>query len=192
MPSSTTLAARLGSDVPFFLRGGCAVGRGRGNRLEPLPLPTDLWFVVVVPDVQIPAKTASLYARLTAEDFSDGSRITAQAARLKAGLPLTQPCWETPSPAPSTPWPPSWPPCPTSCVTPVPRRSLSPEPAPRTTRCSPVKLKPKRLPRASASDLGIVPKSSSPDPRRLGPSPGYELDTLRGWKRIVVHETLRN
>ena len=82
------LASRLGSDIPFFLRGGCAVGRGRGDILEPLPLPADLWFVVVVPDVRIPAKTASLYARLIAEDFSDGSRIAAQAARLRSGLAL--------------------------------------------------------------------------------------------------------
>jgi 4-diphosphocytidyl-2-C-methyl-D-erythritol kinase len=80
------LAARLGSDVPFFLRGGCALGRGRGDLLEPLPLPASLWFVVVVPDVRIPAKTASLYARLTAEDFSDGSRIASQTARLRSGL----------------------------------------------------------------------------------------------------------
>ena len=80
------LAARLGSDVPFFLRGGCALGRGRGELLEPLPLPADGLFIVVVPDVTIPAKTASLYARLRPEDFSDGSRITSQAARLRAGL----------------------------------------------------------------------------------------------------------
>ena len=42
--------------------------------------------MVVVPDVRIPAKTAALYARLGSNDFSDGSRIAAQAARLKAGL----------------------------------------------------------------------------------------------------------
>ncbi len=30
------LAARLGADVPFFLRGGCAHGLGRGDRLQPL------------------------------------------------------------------------------------------------------------------------------------------------------------
>src|SRR5215208_924246 len=78
------LAARLGSDVPFFLRGGCAVGRGRGDLLEPLslPAPARLWFVVVVPGVRIPAKTASLYARLSPDDFSDGSLIAAQAERL--------------------------------------------------------------------------------------------------------------
>jgi 4-diphosphocytidyl-2-C-methyl-D-erythritol kinase len=82
------LAARLGSDVPFFLRGGCAVGRGRGDLIEPLPLSAraSLWFVVVVPDVRIPAKTASLYARLSPDDFSDGSLIAAQAARLISGL----------------------------------------------------------------------------------------------------------
>jgi 4-diphosphocytidyl-2-C-methyl-D-erythritol kinase len=80
------LAARLGSDVPFFLQGGCATGRGRANLLEPLPLPADLWFVVFVPDVRIPAKTASLYARLSPDDFSDGSLIAAQAARLRSGL----------------------------------------------------------------------------------------------------------
>jgi 4-diphosphocytidyl-2-C-methyl-D-erythritol kinase len=82
------LAARLGSDVPFFLRGGCAFGRGRGDLLEPLPLTADgsLWFMVVVPDVRIPTKTASLYARLSEEDFSDGSRIATQATRLRSGL----------------------------------------------------------------------------------------------------------
>jgi 4-diphosphocytidyl-2-C-methyl-D-erythritol kinase len=82
------LAGSLGSDVPFFVRGGCAIGRGRGDRLEPLPLPAKCWFVVVVPEVQIPAKTASLYASLGVDNFSDGSRIVAQAARLRAGLAL--------------------------------------------------------------------------------------------------------
>jgi 4-diphosphocytidyl-2-C-methyl-D-erythritol kinase len=82
------LAARLGSDVPFFLRGGCAIGRGRGDRLEPLAVPADLWFIIVVPNVQILAKTATLYARLKNTDFSDGSRIAAQAARLSSGLSL--------------------------------------------------------------------------------------------------------
>ena len=31
------LAAELGSDVPFFLIGGTAVGLGRGTELYPLP-----------------------------------------------------------------------------------------------------------------------------------------------------------
>ena len=82
------LAAVLGSDVPFFLRGGCAIGRGRGECLESLPLPEEIWFVIVVPDVVIPRKTARLYAFLTEEDFSDGSHVAAQVSSLKAGRPL--------------------------------------------------------------------------------------------------------
>jgi 4-diphosphocytidyl-2-C-methyl-D-erythritol kinase len=41
------LAAALGADVPFFLVGGLAIGRGRGERLEPLE---DLrpWHVLLV------------------------------------------------------------------------------------------------------------------------------------------------
>lgn len=81
------IAAALGSDVPFFLRGGCALGEGRGERLTPLPLPEGIWFVVVAPAVAIPRKTASLYARLRPDDFSDGTRVAAQAARLGSGLP---------------------------------------------------------------------------------------------------------
>ncbi len=31
------LATELGADVPFFLVGGCALGTGRGDRIQPLP-----------------------------------------------------------------------------------------------------------------------------------------------------------
>ena len=32
------LAAEIGSDVPFFLKGGCRLGKGRGERLSPFSL----------------------------------------------------------------------------------------------------------------------------------------------------------
>jgi 4-diphosphocytidyl-2-C-methyl-D-erythritol kinase len=51
------LAANLGSDVPFALRGGTAVGRGRGERLEALPTPR-LWFVLVRPPFPVPTVRA--------------------------------------------------------------------------------------------------------------------------------------
>jgi 4-diphosphocytidyl-2-C-methyl-D-erythritol kinase len=84
-PDLAQLAASLGSDVPFFLHGGTALATGRGDRLTPLPTPAEAWFVVVAPAVQIPRKTATLYAALTAGDFGDGATVLAQAERLRAG-----------------------------------------------------------------------------------------------------------
>ena len=80
-----TLAASLGSDVPFLVGGGCALGHGRGDRLETLPVPQWLCVVLVMPRLTIPRKTARLYASLIPSDFSDGRRITVQADRLRAG-----------------------------------------------------------------------------------------------------------
>lgn len=55
-----SIAAEIGSDVPFFLRGGTALGTGRGTRIERLePLPRS-WFVLAAPRVHAP--TASVYA----------------------------------------------------------------------------------------------------------------------------------
>jgi 4-diphosphocytidyl-2-C-methyl-D-erythritol kinase len=43
------LAATIGSDVPFCLRGGPARMRGRGERLEPVAIPLGLPLLVAVP-----------------------------------------------------------------------------------------------------------------------------------------------
>ena len=77
-------AARLGSDVPFFLEGGCAFGQGRGEQLEPLTLSNDTWFVLVAPKVVIQDKTTTLFRELRPSDFSAGERIVRQAQRLKS------------------------------------------------------------------------------------------------------------
>src|SRR5207237_5315929 len=47
------LAARLGSDVPFFLAGGAAVARGRGELLQAIPDPPSLWLVLVKPPLSV-------------------------------------------------------------------------------------------------------------------------------------------
>ena len=47
------LAQQLGSDVPFLITGGCAVVRGRGERISPLSATGNITFVVAYPGLEI-------------------------------------------------------------------------------------------------------------------------------------------
>lgn len=78
----TDLALQIGSDVPFLLRGGAALARGRGEVIETLPSLRDCWFVLVCPAIELERKTARLYGALETEDFSDGSRVERVAQAL--------------------------------------------------------------------------------------------------------------
>ncbi|MEZ5395793.1 MAG: 4-(cytidine 5'-diphospho)-2-C-methyl-D-erythritol kinase [Bryobacterales bacterium] len=57
-------AETLGSDVPFFLQGGRAVGLGRGEELYPLPEQKRQWMILATPDVHV--STAEAYRALAA------------------------------------------------------------------------------------------------------------------------------
>ncbi len=52
------LAVQLGSDVPFFLHGGCALGMGRGEELYPLPDARLRHGVLLTPQVHVSTKDA--------------------------------------------------------------------------------------------------------------------------------------
>ncbi len=53
------LAGQLGSDVPFFLVGGTAVGWGRGTEVVPLPdLPQEKSFLLLYPHLEISSSEA--------------------------------------------------------------------------------------------------------------------------------------
>jgi 4-diphosphocytidyl-2-C-methyl-D-erythritol kinase len=75
-PRSTDLhplAAPLGSDVPFFVgQSALTVGRGRGERLEPVPALPPADMVLVSPPVHVP--TAWAYAELSARREGRGDR----------------------------------------------------------------------------------------------------------------------
>ena len=62
MADLAPLAARLGSDVPFFLVGGLALGLGRGEIVVPLPDLPRLWLALVLPEQ--PISTPAVFARL--------------------------------------------------------------------------------------------------------------------------------
>lgn len=79
-----SIAAGVGSDVPFFLGTPCAAVTGRGERLEPLPGRSDYAIVVVEPGFVVSTKEA--YAAID-EARAEGSIPTADSPEeMAAGL----------------------------------------------------------------------------------------------------------
>ena len=62
MAELNRIGAALGSDVPFFLYGGAALGLGRGEELYPLPEPGARHALLVTPGVHV--STPSAFAAL--------------------------------------------------------------------------------------------------------------------------------
>ena len=84
-----SVAASLGSDVPFLLTGGAALGTGRGDRLDQLPAVATTRLLLVAPGGTISRKTPTLYGALTPDDYSDGAqtrRLADSAALATATL----------------------------------------------------------------------------------------------------------
>jgi 4-diphosphocytidyl-2-C-methyl-D-erythritol kinase len=69
-----SVAASLGSDVPFFLLGGRARGRGRGEVLTPLPDGPEEWVLLVIPPFSL--STAEVYARHAARALTGSPSAT--------------------------------------------------------------------------------------------------------------------
>jgi 4-diphosphocytidyl-2-C-methyl-D-erythritol kinase len=59
----TQLAAKLGSDVPFFLHGGTALGLGRGEELYPVPDRAERFVLLITPEVH--SSTVEAYRDLS-------------------------------------------------------------------------------------------------------------------------------
>jgi 4-diphosphocytidyl-2-C-methyl-D-erythritol kinase len=78
----TPLAGELGSDVPFFLVGGAAVGLGRGVELYPLPDPPARRGLLVAPGLHVSTSEAyrALSPRLTSE--SQQNKIVSFQSRI--------------------------------------------------------------------------------------------------------------
>jgi 4-diphosphocytidyl-2-C-methyl-D-erythritol kinase len=65
-------AGELGSDAPFFVYGGTALCRGRGEVVDPLPDAVARTLTLFLPPETIEAKTASMYASITKGDYAAG------------------------------------------------------------------------------------------------------------------------
>ena len=79
------VAASLGSDVPYFLWGGAALARGRGELVEPLPSLTGAAALLVCPADTLEGKTGQLYGRLRPYHYSDGGVTRRMVENLLAG-----------------------------------------------------------------------------------------------------------
>ncbi|MCL0048068.1 4-(cytidine 5'-diphospho)-2-C-methyl-D-erythritol kinase [Dehalococcoidia bacterium] len=83
------LAARLGSDTPFFIYGGTALAEGRGERITPLPPPLPTWLVLLKPEMEpLPSKTAAMYSLLDSSHFTTGTATRRLVSELRQGRPL--------------------------------------------------------------------------------------------------------
>jgi len=86
LPQLLELASQLGSDVAFFLYGGTAVVRGRGEVVTPLPPFPHMWVVLMLPPVpRMPGKTGRLYASLKPGHYTRGEITDRLVAMLTGG-----------------------------------------------------------------------------------------------------------
>ncbi len=76
-----TLAAELGSDVPFFLRGGTALVTGRGEVVEPIGAYLDYAVVLAHPGFQ--SETAAAYRSLDKARASGSASVAARIPLLE-------------------------------------------------------------------------------------------------------------
>lgn len=86
-----SMAASLGSDVPFFLTGGLALCKGRGEQVTPLAhhWPASMrWLLLLKPSISL--STAAVFRDLPASDYTDGtfSKTICSALDARSNLQL--------------------------------------------------------------------------------------------------------
>jgi 4-diphosphocytidyl-2-C-methyl-D-erythritol kinase len=74
------VAVTLGMDVPFFLRGGVALGTGRGERIRPL---SGMPLALVLVNPGAPLSTQAVYGRVTPAMYSSGRHAQAMIDALR-------------------------------------------------------------------------------------------------------------
>jgi 4-diphosphocytidyl-2-C-methyl-D-erythritol kinase len=79
------MAARLGSDVPFFILGGTALCRGRGEKVHPLTVQKGFYYTLVYPGIHVP--TATVYKNLNLGLTKDRKDVSLLVQVLGSGDP---------------------------------------------------------------------------------------------------------
>jgi len=85
------LASELGSDVPYFLHGGTALGIGRGDETYPLPELPSARLVVLYPGIHVSTAAAYGSLNLGLTSLRSAHRIACFCSRLEGNdFPLTE------------------------------------------------------------------------------------------------------
>ncbi|HWI63542.1 MAG TPA: 4-(cytidine 5'-diphospho)-2-C-methyl-D-erythritol kinase [Symbiobacteriaceae bacterium] len=77
------LAVKLGADVPFFITGRPARVQGIGERLRPVPIAQELWFVLATPPVA--KSTGNVYRLLDELEQVNQPDVDAMEAAIATG-----------------------------------------------------------------------------------------------------------
>lgn len=79
------LAAKVGSDVAFFLDGRTALATGRGETITALSSPPEAWVVLLKPPFNVLKKTQRMYASLEPRHWTSGTVTQRMAKALERG-----------------------------------------------------------------------------------------------------------
>jgi 4-diphosphocytidyl-2-C-methyl-D-erythritol kinase len=87
IPDNTlsSIAKCLGSDVPFFLTGGTALGFGKGEKISPLPDSPSQHLVVIFPGIQVSTAEAYRSLNLGLTSSLEDLRIQPLIGQVQAG-----------------------------------------------------------------------------------------------------------
>lgn len=75
------LGTRIGADVPFCIRGGCAIARGIGEKLESIRGLEHTWLLLVKPSFGV--STKEVYTNLKIEEISEHPKTLSMVDALK-------------------------------------------------------------------------------------------------------------
>lgn len=78
-----TMAVKLGSDVPFLMKGGIARCTGRGEIMAPIPAFKEHWLLIVKPEISI--STPAAYGKFTGHSRVTSTTIDQVESALRAG-----------------------------------------------------------------------------------------------------------
>ncbi len=87
------IGASIGSDVPFFIKGGTCLVEGRGEKIYALPDINTAWFILLKPEIPLTdGKTGKLYNMLQVGHYTTGlytekaRNYLEKEGRIKPGL----------------------------------------------------------------------------------------------------------